>query len=267
MTRHTLHTELGRKLPEVTVVIKALGLLADFFADKFHKAKEMVGAWVNGDVRRFVYADPLGMHAANFMTFSTGIGSYAGAKQQKYLWDFPGEWQRLVATGIIEMLPRTKQLEERPIHQYDAKFMGSVGMIVDANLPKYQAQMAELGDYMHEMMLAAHPLEQTYKECLASWNQYQRDWWKMGFDHPYTPYPYTWEMIQGWHAEYQRTGVGPISLAEKKAWMEMMEFQQEEHIANQGAAVDIAAHKQYWIDNCLDSKRNWKVSRNQGGGG
>merc|ERR1719356_1922149 len=114
------------------------------------------------------------------------------------------------------------------------------------------------------MMHACYPLEKHLRECKASWDQYQQDWWKLGFDKPYVPYPYTVEMVQGWFAEYAAQGIGPLSVAEKKAYMEQMEQIQEE----QGSgSFDGAAHKQFWMDNDKDSAYNWKKRTNLGGGG
>jgi len=205
---HTLHTVAGRKIDDVTVIIKALGLIADFGADRFHKMKEMIGTWPSGDYRRILYCDPLGMHAANFSSFSAGIGSYVNALRDKHLIDFNSEHRLLLDNGTLDMLPKTKATEEKPAHQYDSKHLTTVSMVVDANLPKLQAKMAGVDTYFHRMVWAVNPFDRYYAECKASWDQYQQDWWKMGFEHEYVPYPYTKDMVGQWFEDFRET-VGP----------------------------------------------------------
>mmetsp|Transcript_63406 Transcript_63406/g.147729 ORF Transcript_63406/g.147729 Transcript_63406/m.147729 type:complete len:806 (-) Transcript_63406:121-2538(-) len=209
-TYHTLHLVSGTKLENIRVIVKALGLIADWGADRFHKIKEMIGTWPAGDHRRILFCDPLGMHAANFSSFSTGVGSYVASLRDKHLIDFPQEYYRLQATGVLEMLPKTKaDLEgDKPAHQYDAKYATSVSMVVDGNLPRVQAKMAGMDTYFHVMMWRINPFEKYYAECKQSWDQYQEDWWKMGFKHEYTPFPYTKEIVTTWFEKYRQT-VGP----------------------------------------------------------
>merc|ERR1711941_257431 len=86
--------------------------------------------------------------------------------------------------------------------------------------PKVGLKMAGLDDYMGKLYDAVNPLDRFYEECTHGWDQYQEDWWKMGFDHEYVPYPITKEIIYGWFEEYGRT-VGPISVQAKNQWEEM----------------------------------------------
>merc|ERR1719382_1676370 len=108
LTRHTCHLENGNKLEDVQCIVKSLGLVGDFEVDRLHKMKELIGNWCAGDFRRVIQIDPLGMNAANFTTFSTGIGSYGSIVQNKYLHDFPREMDKLMGMGIMQMLPRQK---------------------------------------------------------------------------------------------------------------------------------------------------------------
>mmetsp|Transcript_47415 Transcript_47415/g.113754 ORF Transcript_47415/g.113754 Transcript_47415/m.113754 type:complete len:474 (+) Transcript_47415:1-1422(+) len=206
-TYHTLHLTGGQKLENVTVVVKALGLIADWGADRFHKIKEMVGTWPAGDHRRILFADPVGMHAANFSSFSTGVGSYVASLRDKHLVNFPQEFYRLQATGVLDMLPRNKAIleEDRPAHQYDAKYATSAAMVVDGSLPRVQMKMAGMDTYFHKMMWNINPFDKYYAECKASWDQYQMDWWKMGFKHDYVPYPYKKDYVIGWFERYRNT--------------------------------------------------------------
>jgi len=262
-THHCLHLEGGRKLDGVTNIIKCLGLLADFACDKLHKAKEFIGPWANGDFRRIIFADPLGMNAANFSTFSTGIGSYVESIRAKYLIDYPQEHKKLVDSGVIEMFPRSKATESKPAHQYDSKYAQTYSMLMEGTLPGLIAKYAGMDDYMSLLYHAVNPTEKTFDECKASWDQYQHDWWKMGFQHEYVPYPYTIETIYGWFDEYSRT-VGPISVEAKEQWEETMKQAAED--AGTGAQWDGEGSKWWWKTNCEDTK-SWGGSRQAGGGG
>uniref|UniRef100_A0A7S0ATV8 FAD/NAD(P)-binding domain-containing protein n=1 Tax=Pyrodinium bahamense TaxID=73915 RepID=A0A7S0ATV8_9DINO len=258
-TRHTLHLESGRRLDNVTNIIKALGLIADWSCDRLHKIKTMIGTWPNGDWRRFIFCDPLGMHAANFTTFSTGIGSYTQSVKDKFALDYPGDIEAMIAGGIADMLPTNKAdlNRDRPAHQYDAKYQMTVAMVVEGSCPRMSATCAGVEDYMHQLYLAVNPLDRFYEECKQSWDQYQEDWWKMGFEHEYVPYPTSKESVLSWFDEYRRT-VGPTTMAEKQA---MMEMSQEA----EGFKWDTSSALDWWKENC---QGGWQVkSRGLGGGG
>jgi len=209
-THHTMHLTSGKKLENVTVIVKALGLIADWGADRFHKIKEMLGTWPGGDHRRILFADPVGMHAANFSSFSTGVGSYVASIRDKHMVDFPQEYYKLQGMGVFDMLPRHKAIpeEDRPAHQYDAKYATSVAMVLDGSLPRVQAKMAGMDVYFHKMMWAVNPFDKYYAEVKASWDQYQMDWWKQGFKHDYVPYPYKRDYVTAWFERY-RAQTGP----------------------------------------------------------
>jgi len=262
-TRHTLHLESGRKLENVTVIIKALGLLADFNCDRLHKAKEFVGPWANADFRRVIFVDPLGMNAANFSTFSTGIGSYVEGVRSKYLIDYPQEYKKLVDNGVLDMLPRSKATENKPAHQYDSKYQQTCSMLIEGSLPLLTAKYAGLDDYSSRLYHTVNPTDKFFEECLQSWNQYQEDWWKQGFEHEYVPYPYTREIVDSWFDEYQRT-VGPVSVEAKEQWE--LAIQQAEEGGDRPAQWDGEGSKMWWKSNCEDTK-SYGGSKHGGGGG
>jgi hypothetical protein len=70
----TVHLESGRKLEDVDVILKCVGMLPDSTVDKVVKAKFMRGYWINGDPRRFSCADPDGIYASNFSGTTIGPG-------------------------------------------------------------------------------------------------------------------------------------------------------------------------------------------------
>jgi len=210
MTRHTLHMVSGRKLENVQCIVKSLGLVGDFEVDRLHKMKELVGNWCSGDFRRVIQIDPLGMNAANFTTFSTGIGTYGSVIANKYLHDFPKEYSRIAGQGLMLQLPRQKADEklDRPAYVTDVKFQMAAGIIIDSMCPKLSEKQAGSGPYKYELYHRVHPLKKFLEVCQEDWDQYQTAWKAQGFDHEYVPYPYTYDMVAGFFEEFSRsTGV------------------------------------------------------------
>jgi len=206
LSHHTCHLNNGQKLENVTVLVKSLGLLGDFEVDRLHKMKELIGNWISGDYRRVIAIDPLGMNAANFTTFSTGIGTYGGVVQNKYLHDFPKEYNRMVGLGLLTQLPRQQADEkmDRPAYVTDVKFQMTAGIVISTMCPKLQEWDAANGPYKYEMYHRAHGTDRLLKEAIADWDNHQRQWKAQGVDHEYVPYPYTREMIAGFFEEYNK---------------------------------------------------------------
>merc|ERR1719245_2528453 len=102
------------------------------------------------------------MNAANFTTFSTGIGSYGMAISASYLINYPQELTKLRAMGIIDFLPRNKSADDRPAHQYDAKYAQSCSMLVDGSLPNLLKLQENMDTYMSRVVWACHPLDKIF---------------------------------------------------------------------------------------------------------
>jgi hypothetical protein len=213
-TKHTVHLANGEKLNDVTVMVKSLGLTGDFEVDRLHKMKELIGNWCSGDYRRVIQIDPLGMNAANFTTFSTGIGSYGTAYSNKYLHDFPQEYQNLVGAGLLQQLPRQKSDEklDRPAYVTDVKFQMAAGIIIDSMCPKLQERGATQSAYKHEMYHRAHPWKKFIEICIEDWDKYQKLFKDQGVIHEYVPYPYTREMVSAYFDDYSTNTGWPITI-------------------------------------------------------
>eukprot|EP00439_Symbiodinium_sp_Y106_P069818 s1681_g12.t1 len=56
----------------------------------------------------WILAQSISMNAANFTTFSTGIGSHGWILGQKYLQDHPTEYYRMQGQGLLKQLPTNK---------------------------------------------------------------------------------------------------------------------------------------------------------------
>uniref|UniRef100_A0A7S1LJF9 FAD/NAD(P)-binding domain-containing protein n=1 Tax=Alexandrium catenella TaxID=2925 RepID=A0A7S1LJF9_ALECA len=213
-SRHTVHLSTGRKLPGVTVVLKALGLLGDYSVDRLHNMKEMVGPFCGGDWRRLLMIDATGMNAANFTTFSTGIGTTDFAITYKFLHDFPKEFYRLQGMGLMQALPRHKEEPkiEKPAYVTDVKFAMSGGIILESMCPKITMLKTGFSEYKYKMYHYAHGTDRVLEVCTGEWDKYQEDWKAKGHVHDYVPYPYTKDMIRGFFEKYTEQLQVPISV-------------------------------------------------------
>lgn len=214
-SRHTLHLSTGEKLENITVVLKALGLLGDFSVDKLHKMTEMVGQFCSGDWRRVLHIDATGMNAANFTTFSTGIASTEHVAGYKYLFDYPPDMYKAFDAGLLKTLPRHKEEpeNEKPAYVCDVKFVMASAMIVHSMVPKMGFNGQEThGEYKYTMYHAAHGVDRTLEVAQREWDQWQATWKERGIEHDYTPYPYNKQMISSWFEDYSRVLNVPISV-------------------------------------------------------
>mmetsp|Transcript_84482 Transcript_84482/g.182061 ORF Transcript_84482/g.182061 Transcript_84482/m.182061 type:complete len:716 (-) Transcript_84482:161-2308(-) len=213
-TKHCLHLTSGRKLEDVTVILKALGLLGDFGIDRLHRMKQVTGCYCEGDWRRVIFLDATGMNAANFTTFSTGIGTTGYVRLTKFLFEHPKEYYRMKDMGLLEQLPmnKAKESEDKPAYVYDVNHTNSTFMIMNGMCPRAAELGATDSEYKHRMYHVSHPVDRFLKECIESWDAYQAEWKKQGCTHPYVEYPYTKEMIQGYFDDYVKATGVPISI-------------------------------------------------------
>jgi len=210
LTHQTMHLNGGRKIEDVYIILKSLGLLGDFAVDRLHKMKQMVGNFCDGDWRRPLLIDAIGMNAANFTTFSTGIGSTGFVRNMKYLHDHPKQFYRLQEMGLMKQLPTNKADEklDKPAYVFDVKYAMSAGIIMESLCPKLSELSVADPEYKYRMYHAAHPTEKYLEECIADWDNYQKMFKEQGCNREYVPYPYTMEMIEGYCQDYTRiTGV------------------------------------------------------------
>jgi hypothetical protein len=203
-SKQTLHLSTGRKLEKVSVILKALGLLGDYAVDKLHGMKEMVSSFCAGDWRRVLMIDATGMNAANFTTFSTGIGTTDFVITYKFLHDYPKEFYRIQGLGLMQALPRHKEEPaiEKPAYVTDVKFSMTGGIVLESMCPKITGLKMGFSEYKYRMYHHAHGVDRTLEVCTKEWDAYQEKWKAMGWDHPYVPYPYTKEMVNQWFKDY-----------------------------------------------------------------
>jgi hypothetical protein len=214
LTRHTLHLTGGRRLDNVENISKALGLLGDYSVDRLHKMTKMVGSFCDGDWRRVIMIDATGMNAANFTTFSTGIGTTGFVRQNKFMHDHPKEYYRAQGMGLLEQLPSHKAdpKEDKPAYVTDVKFAMSGGIILSSMIPKGDELGGTDPAYKYRMYHVCHPIDKFLEECKASWDTYQETWKKEGWTHPYIPYPYNREMVAEYFEDYSQHHGFPCSI-------------------------------------------------------
>lgn len=203
-SRHTLHLSNGDKLENVTIILKALGLLGDWSIDKLHGMKEMVGQFCAGDFRRPLMIDATGMNAANFTTFSTGIGTTDFALTHKYLHDFPKEWYKVEGMGVLKTLPRHKEEPEleKPAYVTDVKYSMTGGIILSGMLPNLGTLTTGFSRYKHIMYHKSHGTDRVLEVANREWDDYQAEWKSRGIEHDYVPYPYTKQIVGKWFEEW-----------------------------------------------------------------
>lgn len=243
-SRHTLHLSNGDKLENVTIILKALGLLGDWSVDKLHGMKEMVGMFCSGDFRRPLMIDATGMNAANFTTFSTGIGTTDFTIGMKFLHDFPKEWYKLEGMGVMKSLPRHKEEPdlEKPAYVTEVKYSMTGGIILEGMCPKISALKTGFGRYKYTMYHKSHGTDRALQVAEYEWNKWQKDWKARGIEHEFVPYPYTKEMVTGWFEDWSKLMKIPISVngpdVDPMPLMEGFENADDVRKLNQGRAKE-----------------------------
>jgi len=210
LTKHTLHLSGGRKIEEVTNLLKALGLVGDYEVDRFHHMKKMIGIWPEGDFRRPIGMDAPGMHAANFETMSTGVPGWHQVYEHRYFLHYPKEMYRLIGYGLLDMLPQRKA-DDRPAYIFDVKYAMSAGVTLGSMCPKLHEGKGDLNTYKHAVMWSQCPLKEYLQQVVAEWDNYQKTWREQGWDVDYIPYPYTEETVKQWYKDHSQA-VGSLVL-------------------------------------------------------
>merc|ERR1712190_170884 len=156
-------------------ILKALGLLGDYAVDKLHGMKHMLGSFCAGDWRRVLMIDATGMNAANFTTFSTGIGTTDFVITYKFLHDYPKEFYKIQGFGLMQALPRHKEepAVEKPAYVTDVKFAMSGGIVLESMCPKITALKTGFPLYKHFMYHVAHSTDRVFEVAMREWDEYQ----------------------------------------------------------------------------------------------
>jgi len=228
LSKHTVHLDGGDKLEGVTGICKALGLIADVRVDKVHKMTCRIGSMINGDWRRVITADATGMHAANFTTFSLGIGVHGFTQQWHHLYNHPQEMYDALRNGLIEAMPvhtASKTQPDQPVHLCDVRYEMSASMISGSFFPMCGLLSQQDPLYKYILVHHLHPTDRVLKEAEEDWDWWQKKFKDQGTDHAYIPYPYNKSQIQHWMDEYSYRVKWPVNVngPEEKCKKEVMD--------------------------------------------
>lgn len=148
--------------------------------------------------------DAVGMNAANFTTFSTGIGGHGFLAFHKHIHDHPMEASRMMEMGVLDSLPRHKAEEEylKPAYLFDVRHALTSGFITEGMVPRVSMKNATVGDYKYRMMHAVNPVKEFLKEAKDEWDKYQETWRSEGSTHEHMEYPYNYELVQEFFRKY-----------------------------------------------------------------
>lgn len=124
---NTIHLVSGRRLDNVSHILKLLGFNGEFENDRLMKLKDLYGWWVNKDFRRYIVAEPIYVDANNFGSTSFSPGAIMWASQQAYILKYPSEWANVMESG---MLPTHEAEEEmnRPAYVVEARHGALTGI-------------------------------------------------------------------------------------------------------------------------------------------
>mmetsp|Transcript_17724 Transcript_17724/g.44887 ORF Transcript_17724/g.44887 Transcript_17724/m.44887 type:complete len:642 (+) Transcript_17724:61-1986(+) len=202
LSKGAVHLEGGRKL-EVAVLFKLLGFNGAWEVDRLLGVKEMEGIWVNGDFRRFLFAEAIGVNANNFggTSFSPGIRNLV--EQSAHFFWYPKDFEGLVSTG---MLPKHKAEPEkdRPAYVIDARHATATGMLISGCCIALAEAGGAIALLKHRKQLECHPMQKFVDQCREEWDEYARKWKENGAPGEIPPYPYTHELVQSFLDEEKR---------------------------------------------------------------
>jgi len=190
LSHHTVHLESGRKL-EVSCILKLLGFYGEPDNDRLMKIKDMVGNWANGDIRRWVWAEPISVQANNFGGTSLSPGALGSALLGVYFMHFPGDLQPLLQAGMLPKFSGEPH-DFRPVYVIDARHATSSSFLIASMVPgKAEEDALEMGITKPLKQRLMHPVNRFIAEAKADWDQYCQKFKDEGIDKPWPEYPYT----------------------------------------------------------------------------
>jgi hypothetical protein len=193
-SKHTVHLENGRKL-ECQAILKLLGLVGEMDCDRLLKIKEMVGFWVNEDVKRYIVAEPVSVMCSQMGGTSLSPGAYSWAMEGIYFVDYPEDFVNGPLTS--GMLPKHKvdmadDNTPRPAYVVDARHGTTTGMAVGMFTPRLQEVEQNNGFVKAVRYRCLHPVKKFIAQAKEDWDYYATKFLAQGFG-PHPEYPYTVE--------------------------------------------------------------------------
>lgn len=197
-----VHLKSGRRL-EVSALFKLFGFNGAWEVDRLLGVKEMEGFWANGDFRRFLFAEAIGVNANNFSGTSFSPAMRGFAESAAHFFWYPKDFQQVKESG---MLPKHKAEpdQDRPAYVIDARHGTTTGVLCNAMVVALAEAQAGLGYLKHRKQWECHPIEKFVSECSAEWDEYARTWKAAGAPGPIPEYPYTENLVQSFLQQEQR---------------------------------------------------------------
>uniref|UniRef100_A0A7S4VVX8 Flavin-containing monooxygenase n=1 Tax=Alexandrium monilatum TaxID=311494 RepID=A0A7S4VVX8_9DINO len=202
LSHHTVHLDSGRKLENVTVILKLLGFVGEMENDRLMKIKEMAGFWVNEDPRRYLVAEPVSVMASNMGGTSLSPGALSWSVMGIYFIHHPQDF--IAGVVAMGMLPKhasdmSDEGTPRPAYVVDARHGTSTGMAVSIHTPHLAQEQSFDGIIKAVKHRLCHPVEKFLAAAKEDWDYYAEKFRAEGFglDKPYPTYPYNQENTRG----------------------------------------------------------------------
>lgn len=205
LSHHMAHLGSGRKL-EIQVILKLLGFWGKWDNDTLLGVKEMVGYWVNGDVRRYLWAEPISVQAQNFGGTSFSPGAIGTAIKAWHFTQYPMD---IVPFWEANSLPRHGPEPEdgRPAYVIDARHSVTTEFTIAATFPKLESEVHPALKAIKQRL--CHPVKKYIAEAKADWDSYCQRLQDEGYDKPWPEYPYNFDYVMGVIREHNRDSGEP----------------------------------------------------------
>jgi len=213
VSKHTVHLS-SRKL-QCKAILKLLGLVGEMENDRLLQIKEMVGFWVNGDMRRYIVAEPVSVMCNQMGGTSMSPGAYAWSLEGLYFLDFPEDFiYGPLASG---MLPKHKvdmadEGTPRPAYVVDARHGTTTGMTVGMYTPGLMEVEGTAGFIKAVRHRLCHPIGKFLAQAKEDWDHYAKKMLEDGFgqDKPYPTYPYSPQVVHKMYQTHRNESQEPI---------------------------------------------------------
>ena len=186
---NTIHLVSGRRIEEISHILKLLGFNGEFENDRLLKIKELFGWWVNRDFRRYIVAEPIFVDANNFGSTSFSPGAIVWAEQQVYLLKYPSEWATVMDSGLM---PSHEADEEnnRPAYVVEARH-GALTAITLTSMVRGLAERGQVwGTLKRQRQREIHPPEKILECAKREWEEWRKTLHDLGYQNT-ADYPYT----------------------------------------------------------------------------
>jgi len=195
----SIHLKSGRRLDDISAMLKVLGFTGEWENDRLMKSKEQHGFWCHGDHRRYVVAEPIGVDANNFASTSFSPGAVAWSDMHMHMVAYPKDWQLLRDQGALPV--HKADLEnDRPAYVVDARHGSFTGIAVNAAIPMLAERSSITGPWKRLKMMQCHPLDKFLDAARKEWDSYVEQFKSdCRYDHIVPPsYPYTLDYVNRW---------------------------------------------------------------------